>query len=114
MNNPQSNQRLCPKYTRNSLRIQFGAVERLSYPLFMDPVILEILAQLVRGGLFGEDDIAEIAARVEAAGRTDDAHNIRAAWLEGLAAPLPVPESSQVTARRSYMHVVPDGGNAET
>lgn len=79
----------------------------------MDPVIIEILAQLVRNGSLDQDDISDIAARVEQSGRSDDAHNIRASFLEGIVTSLGPAESPQVKARRAFIHVVPDGGNAK-
>lgn len=73
----------------------------------MDAIAFHTLLQLIRNGTFGQDDVNEIAARLEAEGESDAAHVVRAAPLEAFP-----PDDAEW--RRSKLKVVvsnPDGGN---
>jgi hypothetical protein len=69
----------------------------------VDPLTLELIAQLVRNGTLDADDVDAIAARLETAGEPGAAHQCRAAWAEALA-----PES------RPRLHIITsDGGKGD-
>lgn len=74
-----------------------------------DSIALALIRQLCRAGVLGADDIDVIAAELEAAGRTDDAHAVR---CELLAADAPTQAEWEAEQRRKRLRVVPpDGGN---
>lgn len=75
----------------------------------VDPLVMALLAQLVRSGTFTAADIDEMATDLEAAEEHEAAGLARAAYVEAMA---PTPsEWAAERARRTFRIVDTDGGN---
>jgi hypothetical protein len=75
----------------------------------MDPVMAELIAQLVRNGALDADDISDITGRLHRQGYGDLAHGVNVSFIE---ASLPSIDE-EAEQRRSTIRLVPDGGNAD-
>lgn len=74
----------------------------------MDPILAELIQQLLRRDQLSISDIDEMAQRLRHEGLTDEAYNLQVCVAEALA---PTPDEHAQTLR-SRIHVVPDGGNS--
>ena len=75
----------------------------------MDPILAELITQLVRNGALEQEDISEIADRLKHSGKVDEAYSVQVCYVE---AHFPSPEE-EAAEQRSQMRLVHDGGNSE-
>lgn len=68
----------------------------------MDPVVAELIAQLVRNGTLSQSDIGEITGRLIRAGHEVEAHNVNVSWVEAHSATL----AEQADQRRARFRVI--------
>jgi hypothetical protein len=75
------------------------------------PLTEALIEQLVRVGVLEAEDIDEMAARLDAGDRREDARAARIAFVQAQA---PSDSEWEAERRRARMHVVSDGGNPPT
>lgn len=74
----------------------------------IDPVVAELIAQLVRNGTLSQVDIRQISGALTRLGHDDLAHDVNVGFVEGLSSSI----EQKAQTRRSGFQVF-DGGNAE-
>lgn len=74
----------------------------------MDPIMAELLTQLVKNGTLNREDIIEMAGRLDHNDYEDEAHDVRVSLIEALVDPV----EDLAARRRAEIRIVPDGGKS--